>query len=459
MKVSPPEGAVSLLADRPTSRYQLKIIAFCMLIAFWDGYDALNIGYVVPSLAADWGTTPAALTAVITGGTFGLIVGAITLGSFADSRGRRPVIIVGVLMFAIFSGGMALAPNIPIMTVMRFLAGVGLGGTLPSLIALAVEYTPAKRKFTVAVVMSAAVSAGGFLGGGIVNFLIPRFGWPSVFLVGAIIPLLIVPFIIKALPESLAFLESRQRHAEVRTILRKIDPSLPDAPYEPLQTGGTQAKAPLRVLFQEGRTMGTVLLWIAAFCGYMLVFIMSSWTPTLLVATGMAQTQAVWATSLMTLGNMLGGVILGLLVDRRQDFRPLVLGYPLGAVAIIGIVLSTPTPALVLPFALLLGLSALGTVAAQTAVSATIYPSAARATGVSWALTCGRIASVLGPLLVGIFIALEVAPGTILLFGLVPAALGTFAILGLVLRLRRTGQQQPPADDAAEPAVSVSESA
>jgi MFS transporter, AAHS family, 4-hydroxybenzoate transporter len=455
MKSSPSEGAVALLADRPASRYQKRLILFIMLIAFWDGYDALNIGYVIPSLAADWGTSPASLTAVITGGTFGLIVGAVTLGSLADSRGRRPIIIVGVAMFAIFSGGMALAPDIPTMTVMRFLAGVGMGAVLPSLFALAVEYTPMKRKLTVVVVISAAVSAGGFVGGGIVNFLIPRFGWPSVFLLGGIIPLLLLPFIVKTLPESLAFLESRHRLAEVRRILAKIDPALANAPFQPLQASGTGAKAPLRALFQEGRAASTVLLWITFFCGYMLVFVMSSWMPTILVGAGMAQAHAVWATSLLTLGNMVGGVILGIMVDRRQDFRILLLGYPLGAVAVIGIAFSTPTAGLVLPFALLLGLTALGTTAAQSALSATIYPSAARATGVSWALTCGRIASVVGPLLVGIFISLEFAPKSIFLLGLVPAGLGAFAMLGLVIRLQRRNRQL--AADVPTPAVSESD--
>jgi MFS transporter, AAHS family, 4-hydroxybenzoate transporter len=454
------EGAVALFADRPASRYQIKIIAFCVLIAFWDGYDALNIGYVIPSLSADWGVTPALLTPVLTAGTIGTIVGAITLGSFADSRGRRPVIIGGVAIFAIFSGAMALAPNVPVLTVTRFLAGIGLGAVLPTLVALGVEFSPAKKRMTTGVILGAAVAAGGFVGGGIVNFLLPLFGWQSVFVVGAVLPMILVPFMVKFLPESLAFLESRHREADVRKILAKIDPDLANAPLQPVAAGRTEgkAKAPLRILFQDGRASTTVLLWTACFCGYMLVFVMASWMPTLLVGTGMAQPLAVWATSLLTLGNMIGGVVLGLLVDRRQDFRVLLLGYPLGAVAIIGIVLSTPLPAVTLPFALLLGLTALGVVGAQTALAATIYPSAARATGVSWALTSGRIASVLGPLLVGIFIAMKFAPKDIFLLGLVPAVLGAIAMLGLVMRLRKTDGQSP-AEEVPTPLVAEPEKA
>lgn len=453
MKSATSEGAIALFADRPASRYQIRVIAFCLLIAFWDGYDALNIGYVIPSLAADWGIAPALFTPVLTAGTIGTIVGAITLGSLADSRGRRPVIIAGVATFAIFSGGMALAQNIPVLAVMRFLAGVGLGAVLPTLVALAVEYAPAKKRMTIGVVLSAAVAAGGFIGGGIVNLLLPLFGWHSVFIVGAVLPLLLLPFIVKVLPESLSFLETRHRYAEVRRILAKIDPALVKAPLQLRPAGGAEVKAktPLRVLFQDGRASSTVLLWVTCFCGYMLVFVMASWMPTLLVRTGMAQALAVWATSLLTLGNMIGGVAFGLLVDRRQDFRVLLAGYPLGAVAIIGIALSTPNPGVTLPFALLLGMTALGITAAQTALAATIYPSAARATGVSWALTSGRIASVTGPLLVGVFIALEFAPQDIFLLGLAPAMLGSIAMVGLVIRLRKANRQ--PASEASIPVL------
>jgi MFS transporter, AAHS family, 4-hydroxybenzoate transporter len=459
MKSATSEGAVALFADKPASRYQIRVIAFCLLIAFWDGYDALNIGYVIPALAEDWSIAPALFTPVLTAGTIGTIVGAITLGSFADSRGRRPVIIAGVAIFAVFSGGMALAPNIPVLTVMRFLAGVGLGAVLPTLVALAVEYAPAKKRMTVGVVLSAAVAAGGFIGGGIVNFLLPLFGWHSVFIVGAVLPLVLLPFIVKALPESLSFLESRHRDAEVRRILTKIDAALADVPLQPRPAGGAEvkAKAPLRVLFQEGRASSTALLWVTCFCGYMLVFVMASWMPTLLVGTGMAQPLAVWATSLLTLGSMVGGVAFGLLVDRRQDFRVLLVGYPLGAVAIIGIALAIPNPAATLPLALLLGMTALGVTAAQTALAATIYPSTARATGVSWALTSGRIASVTGPLLVGVFIALEFAPKNIFLLGLVPAVLGSIAMAALVIRLRKANRQL--ASEAPSPAVAQPEKA
>lgn len=448
MKSAISDGAVALFADRAMSRYQLRVIGLCVLIAFWDGYDALNIGYVLPSISADWGVAPAMLTPVLTAGTIGTIVGAITLGALADSRGRRPVIIGGVVMFAIFSAGMALAPNIPVLTTMRFLAGIGLGAVLPTLIALGVEYSPAKRKMTTGVVLSAAVAAGGFVGGGIVNVLLPLFGWHSVFVVGAVIPLILVPFMVRSLPESLAFLESRNRHTDVHRILAKIDPSLANAPLQPVAavSAEVKAKAPLRLLFQEGRASTTVLLWTASFCGYMLVFVMTSWMPTLLVGTGMEQSLAVWATSLVTLGNMLGGIVFGLLADRRQDFRVLLLGYPLGAVAIIGIAFATPLPVVTLPFALLLGLTALGICSAQTALAATIYPSAAKATGVSWTLTAGRVASVIGPLLVGLFIVMELAPKNIFLFGLVPAGLGALAIFGLVIRLRRANHASPEED-------------
>jgi AAHS family 4-hydroxybenzoate transporter-like MFS transporter len=346
------------------------------------------------------------------------------------------VIIYGVAAFGIFTGSMAFAPNIETLTILRFLAGLGLGAVSPAVITLAVEYAPTRRKSMITGAVVMMLSAGGFLGGILASFLIPAFGWQSFFLTGGILPLLIVLVVAKSLTESIAFLASQNRTQEVRNILTRINPSYADVELK-MPTTERVEKAPLRQLFTENRAVLTVLLWTGYFCQYVMVFVLTGWMPTLLVGAGMTTTLSIWATSLLTLGQMLGALCLGLIIDRRkQDFRFVAIGFPVGALAIVTLVFSLPTPALVLPLAFILGFSALATASGMTSMAANLYPPSARATGVGWALTAGRVGAFLGPLGVGILIQMKLAPTTIFLLGVVPASLAAVALLVLVGKAR-----------------------
>ncbi|MGW6335970.1 MFS transporter [Nocardia rhamnosiphila] len=446
------------------SPFQFRIVTLCLVVAFIDGFDALTIGYVVPSIAEDWNLSPGMLTPVVTAGALGLMFGAVTFGSIGDRRGRRIVVVYGLAAFGIFTGAMAFAPNIETLTVLRFLAGLGLGAVSPAVIALAVEYVPTQRKSmtTGAVVMM--IGAGGFIGGILASFLIPAFGWQSFFAIGGIAPLLLVPVLAKFLPESIAFLASQDRTEEVRKILARVNPSYADAELS-MPTVERVEKAPLRQLFTENRALLTVLLWTGSFCQLLMLFVLTAWMPTLLKGAGMTGTLSIWATSLLTLGQMLGALCLGLIIDRRgQDFRLVAIGFPVGAIAILGLVFSLPTAGLVLPLAFLIGFSALATGAGITSLAANLYPASARATGVAWSLTAGRVGAFLGPLGVGILIQMEFSPATIFTLGVVPALLAATVVLILVRKAhieirRQTGLDGGTAGDPPPPTTNGAEAA
>ncbi|MGW6032693.1 MFS transporter [Gordonia terrae] len=448
MAKSVPTTPAMLIAAGGMSPFQYRVFALCLLVAFIDGFDALTIGYVVPSIAEDWDISAGELTPVVTAGALGLMFGAITLGSLGDRRGRRLVVLYGLAGFAIFTGAMAFAPNIEVLTILRFLAGIGLGAVSPAIIALAVEYSPTKRKSmtTGAVVMM--IGAGGFIGGIIASFLLPAYGWQSFFIIGGVAPLVLLPVLIKYLPESITFLATQNRLQAVRDILNRIDPAYADAELRMTDAERVE-KTPLRQLFTENRALLTVLLWTASFCQLLMLFVLTGWMPTLLKAAGMTGTLSIWATSLLTLGQMLGALCLGLVIDRQsQDFRYVALGFPVGAVAIICLVVSLPTAALVLPLAFVIGFSALATGAGITSLAANLYPASARATGVAWSLTAGRIGAFVGPLVAGIFIQIGYAPATIFMLSVVPALLAAIVVLALVGKAntevrRHTGVDRP----------------
>ncbi|QYB00389.1 MFS transporter (plasmid) [Rhodococcus sp. USK10] len=437
-------------------------MALCLAIALLDGFDALTMGYVVPSIAEDWGISAGLLTPVLTAGPLGMMFSTVTLGSVADRRGRRIVIISGVAAFGVFTGALSFAPNVETLSILRFLAGVGLGAVLPSLIALTAEYTPIRRKSMVTTaVAGAGIGAGGFIGGILSSFLIPAFGWQSFFAVGGLAPLLLVPLLVKFLPESLAFLAAQQRESQVRSILAKISPSYTNAELR-MPAVERIEKRPLRHLFTTNRAMLTILLWTGYFCQYVMLFVLTGWMPTLLSDAGMGSSASIWATSLLTLGNMLGALYLGAVIDRRkQDFRFVALGFPVGALTILALVFSLPTTALVIPLAFVLGFSALATAPGLTALAVQLYPTPARATGLAWGLAAGRAGSLLGPLAVGILIQLNFESSTIFALGIVPAILAAIAVALLVRRAsteirRQTGAGSrtvdgpPPAGERSE---------
>jgi AAHS family 4-hydroxybenzoate transporter-like MFS transporter len=444
-----PTTPAALIAGGAMSRFQYHTLALCLIVAFIDGFDALTIGYVVPTIAEDWDLSPGGLTPVVTAGALGLMFGAVTFGSIGDRRGRRIVVVYGLAAFGICTGAMAVAPNIESLTVLRFLAGLGLGAVSPAVIALAVEYVPTQRKSltTGAVVMM--IGAGGFFGGILASFLLPAFGWRSFFALGGIVPLLLVPVLAKYLPESIAFLASANRWAEVRRILARINPSYATAALSPPVAEKVE-KTALRTLFTGDRKILTILLWTSSFCQLLMLFVLTGWMPTLLKGAGMSGTASIWATSLLTLGQMLGALCLGLVIDRRrQDFRLVAIGFPVGGLAILALVLALPSVALVLPLAFAIGFSALATGAGITSLAANLYPPSARSTGVAWSLTAGRVGAFLGPLGVGILIQIGFGPSTIFVLGIVPALLAATTVLVLVRKAQIEIRRQTGLDSSA----------
>ena len=437
------------LIDRgPFSRYQKLVILLCLAIAFLDGYDALVIGYMVPTIADDWGINPGDLTPAITAGTIGLVIGALTLGAAADKRGRKVVIVLGVGLFAVFTGLHAIASGVTELSVYRLIAGIGLGAVLPSVISLSVEFSPAKNRAMVAVITSAATAAGGFVGGQLVNVIVPATNWHAMFLLGAIVPIVLLPVVIKWLPESPSVLHSHDRLEELATVLSKVSHrDIAGAEITPRERpDGPTNRVSVRDLFAENRTVATLALWAGYFCGYLMVFVVTSWMPTLLINSGIETSTAVLATSLATLGNMIGGIVLGYTVDRNKgEFWPLTIGYPLGALAMVGLVFAVPNAGLVLVMAAALGLTALGNLSGLTAAAAMVYPASTRATGVSYALTAGRFGSIVGPTLVGLLIAQNLPTKSIFLFGTIPALLASASVFVLWRSIARRTRQEAQA--------------
>lgn len=195
----------SLIDAGRISRFQIMVITLCAVMVMIDGFDTQVIGMVAPAIAASWHVPPAAFGAVFGIGLFGGLLGALSLGDAGDRFGRKPVLIASILLFAVFSLLTPLASTIQSLTIVRFIAGFGMGGALPGLIAITSEYSPKAVRANVTALMYCGFPVGSILAGVVAAQMAPHFGWQSVFYVGGTLPLVLLPIFVWLVPESIRF--------------------------------------------------------------------------------------------------------------------------------------------------------------------------------------------------------------------------------------------------------------
>jgi MFS transporter, AAHS family, 4-hydroxybenzoate transporter len=425
--------------EQPVGRFQIRLILACASVLFLDGFDTQAIGYVAPDLARDWGLARGALGPVFSAGLFGLMIGALVFGPVADRIGRKRIIVFSTAAFGIGTLATVFAQDIPSLLVIRFLTGLGLGGALPNAVALTSEFSPHRRRATMVMAMFVGFSVGAALGGLIAAALIPSFGWRSIFLIGGIAPLILVPFLAVRLPESIRFLALTGRaDARVAEMLTWIAPSarFPSG----TRFGVHEAKLaglPVTHLFSEGRAWATLVLWIVFFMSLLDIYLLSNWLPTVLNDLGASVSIAVTVGAMFQVGGVVGTFALGQFID-RFSFRALSLTYLLASFAVAAIGYSGQSIALATLAIFCAGFCIIGGQIASNALAATYYPTMVRSTGVGWALGIGRIGSIVGPLIGGIMFARHVGAESLFLAAAVPALCASVAALALARITRRS---------------------
>src|SRR6202165_1562668 len=388
--------------QQPVGGFQLKLLLTCAAVLFLDGFDTQAIGYVAPALAKEWGLTKGALGPVFSAGLFGLMIGALLFGPLADRVGRKKIIILSTLAFGIGALVTALIQDLNTLLAIRFLTGLGLGGAMPNAIAMTSEFNPRRRRATMVMIMFCGFSVGAALGGLLAAALIPQFGWRSVFVVGGIAPLLLVPILALRLPESVRFLALTGRaNDRVAQLLGFISPKAAFAPatrfvvHEPGLAG-----IPVLHLFKSGRTPVTLLLWVVFFMSLLDLYFLSNWLPTVLNDLGASVSSAAAIGSMLQVGGVVGTFALGSVID-RFSFRALALVYSIAIFAVAAIGQLGHSIIFVTMAIFAAGFCIVGGQIAANALAANFYPTSIRATGVGWALAVGRVGSIVGPLVAG----------------------------------------------------------
>src|SRR5262245_52519527 len=418
------------------STYQKLLVLATASTIILDGLDNQLLGAAVPALMREWGLPRPAFVPVQTAGLLGMMIGGAIGGVVGDRLGRRVALLGSVLAFGLLTTLVPLAGGVGALTVLRFFAGLGLGGAMPNAAALSSEYVPRRQRPFAVTLTIVCIPLGGSLAGFVGGLVLPRFGWRGLFLVGGILPLAIAAVLVKVLPESPRFLARLpERWPQLRALLRRLDHQVPDDTQFADPSEKSVARVSARELFTPEFRRDTLGLCGSYFFCLLSVYIGANWVPSMLVGAGFTVGAASYGLTAFNLGGVVGA-IAGAIAIMRLGSRLTMLSMAAGAIAGAGVLAMMPIGPQS-SFAVLAMLAWTGGLinAVQTtmyALAAHVYPTAVRATGVGTAVAFGRIGGVLSPS-VGSW-ALE-SGGSARYFGLIGATMvGAFAALAAIRR-------------------------
>ncbi len=407
--------------------FHWRVLFWCTLIIIFDGYDLVIYGVVLPLLMEQWQLSPYVAGLLGSSALFGMMLGAMGFGMLSDRLGRKKTTLLCVTLFSLttFINGFASTPWQ--FGVLRFIAGLGIGGVMPNVVSLMSEYSPRRIRSTLVALMFSGYAVGGMMSAGLGIWIVPNYGWEVMFFL-AVVPLLMLPLMVRFLPESVAFLMAQKREGEARSILQRLAPGRGIGELDRLQApAAAEARAPVLELFRSGRALSTLMFWLAFFCCLLMVYALGSWLPKLMSMAGYALSSSLMFLMVLNIGAIIGAVGGGWLADRFSLRSVLVSFFVLGSVSLV--LLGHERPMWFLYT--LMGVAGATTIGSQILLYAYVaqyYPAGIRSTGLGWASGIGRNGAIVGPLLGGLLLTLALPHHMNFLALAVPGAIATLAV-------------------------------
>ncbi|WP_321816585.1 MULTISPECIES: MFS transporter [unclassified Paraburkholderia] len=434
-----------VVEETRVNAFHLLILFWCSMLMTFDGYDLVIYGSVLPTLMNEWKLSPVIAGIIGSSALFGMMIGALTLGSSSDRFGRRRVILVCLIIFGVAALANGFSQTSTEFIVCRVFTGIGLGGMVPNIVALMAEMAPSSKRNIMITVMLCFFSVGGVIAAFTGKFVTPAFGWRANFVIAGL-PLLAVPLLYRWLPESITYLLANAKFEEADRVLRKIAPSLrrSAASLAPLNAQAYGNPSNLRTvqLFTEGRGRNTILIWIGFGMCMLMVYGLTTWLPKLMVANGYSLGSSLSFLLTLNAGAVLGGLASGWLADRFGGKNTLVLYFTVAAISI-GALGFKQNEYVLSVLLMLAGATTIGTLCLVHAFAAIAYPAHIRSTGVGWAAAIGRFGAVAGPAVGGYLFAQNLPINVNFLFFAAP---GIIAAIAFVLT---SGETEEPKSTSA----------
>jgi MFS transporter, AAHS family, 4-hydroxybenzoate transporter len=390
----------TILERQAMGAYRWSLYAVCGLLMALEGYDAYVVSNLAPIIARSLDIPIPSLGYVFTAQGAGMAVGFYTIPMLADRIGRRNIIIAGSALFGLLTLVSTLATDLNSFVLIRFLAFMSLGGTMPNIVALVAEFMPESRRGRlltwIFIAHGLGASAAGLFGPTFVKW----HSWHLAFWVGGALLLAFIPFLWLRLPESCRFLLIRNpQDPRIGEILRRVDPDFTFEPGTRFTTAEARGKGlPLAGLFRDGRAPMTLLLWVAMAAALCVTATLSAWKPTFLhVLGGIEPATAARMSAVSAFGAVAGPVLLTLMMKRLGMSFSLTLTLFAGFVAMTMLALTAQFHWLGWILGFSFGLLVIGAQAGLNSLVASSYPTSMRSTGIGWAGGIGRITSMVGP--------------------------------------------------------------
>lgn len=387
--------------------FHARIFAWCLVITIIDGCELTVPGIVLPSIMAQMRVSASTAGLMASASLFGMMFGSILLGLLSEKIGRRWTIAICIFLFSVFTAGAAFTSEPVSFSVLRFFAGLGIGGVMPNVIAQMTEYAPKRIRSLVTTLMYSGAAIGGVVAAVLGKVLIADHGWQAVF-IAAGPPVLLIPFMLKSLPESLSYLVARRDNSRLRAVARRLQPDIVlderaefIVPAEDRAEGVAVAR-----LFQEDRCFSTVMFWIANFNALFMVYALSTWLTKLMAMSGYSLGSALSFAIAMNVGAYIGGIGGGWLADKLHIKWVLVAMYALGGVFLCLMTVKVPTELLYVIIGAV-GACSTGAQIVAYAYCGQFYPMAIRSTGVGVAIGVGRLGAIVAPPLIGLIVTLK----------------------------------------------------
>lgn len=380
--------------------FHLKIVLWCVFVVIFDGYDLAINGVALPLLMQEWNMTAVQAGMLASTALAGMMFGAMLFGMLADKIGRKNVILICVTLFSGFTFWGGFASNPTEFGILRFIAGLGIGGVLPNLVALTSEYAPQKMRSTLVTTMFSGYAVGGIMAALLGAWLTPSFGWEVMFYIAGL-PLLILPLLWFFLPESLTFLVKKQQHEKARHIVQQISPQENISPQTQFVLNEVQtADASIAALFKNNRGMSTLLFWCCFFMCLLMVYALGSWLPKLMMAAGYSLGNSLMFLMAMNIGAVIGTISGGILADRFH-LKPVLMFLGIMGALVMSLMGFQSNQFLLYILVFLAGAASIGSQMLLYSYVAQYYPLAVRSTGIGWSSAIGRMGAIVGPILIG----------------------------------------------------------
>ncbi|MCS5479140.1 MFS transporter [Corynebacterium sp. YIM 101645] len=440
----------------PMSAYQWYIVGLATFLNALDGYDVLAMAFTANSVTEEFGLSGSQLGSLLSAGLIGMALGALVLGPLADRFGRRNILIAALVINTVGLALSATAGSATELGLWRVVTGLGIGGILATVTVITSEYSNNRNRGMAVSIYTAGYGLGATLGGLLAAQIIPIFGWRSVFATGAALTLVAIVFVIVSLPESVDYLQAKRpagAEAQVLKIARRI--GKPGVTGFVTPAPGTETRqARLSDLVNGTFRATTLKLWAAFFFIMFGFYFANSWTPKLLVESGMTENQGIIGGLALTLGGTFGSLLYGLITVKYNARHTLMVFSVLSAITLVVFITTTSIPALAFLSGVLVGMLINGCVAGLYTVTPQSYPSGLRSSGVGWGIGIGRFGAILAPITVGALLDGGWSPTALYSGVAVVVVLAAVALIGIRPQLGTADSAEPaPAGADKEPAA------